>query len=66
MKNTKYDLTIGESLKNLREHKHITQKQLSEITGLSQQHISKIERNEIKPNIDTFLKIMNAFDIQIL
>lgn len=58
-------MTIGESLKNIRKTKKMTQKQLSALTGLSQQHISKIERNLINVRVDTFLAIMKAFDIEV-
>ena len=51
---------INEKLKNLRLKHKLTQKELSELTGLSQQHISKIETGKIVPNFRTVLKISSA------
>lgn len=59
------NMTIGESLKNLRKHKKISQMELAKRTGLSQQHISKIENNKVSIKLDTFLLILNAFDLTI-
>ncbi len=44
----------------LRKEKNISQKQLAEITGNKQQSISRIEKNEHSPSLQTFCNILNA------
>lgn len=45
---------------NLRKKQNISQKQLAEITGNKQQAISRIEKNEHSPSLQTFCNILNA------
>lgn len=52
-------------IRKLRISKHITQKQLAKLTGLSQQHISKIENGLVDPNYATLEKIANALGYKI-
>ena len=53
-------------IKKLRISRNITQKQLAEITKLSQQHISKIEKGLVDPNYATLEKIANALGYKIV
>ncbi len=46
-------------LQNRKEAK-ITQKELSEISGINRSYISKIEKGLIQPTFSTFLRIINA------
>lgn len=43
-----------------RNEQHITQKQLSEMTGIAQGDISKIENGNANPSIKTLKRIANA------
>lgn len=45
---------------NLRKEQNLSQKQLAEITGNKQQAISRIEKNEHSPSLQTFCNILNA------
>lgn len=45
---------------SLRKEQNITQKQLAEITGNKQQAISRIEKNENSPSLQTFCNILSA------
>ena len=54
---------LGEILKELREEKKISQRGLSEKTGLTQTHISKIESNLVEPTIATIFKICKSLEI---
>ena len=56
---------IGESIKNLREFRGVSQSWLATRCGLSQQHISQIESGKISPTFDTFVLILNALDAEI-
>ncbi len=54
---------VGKRIKAAREHRGITQEQLSELIGLSPMHISVIERGVKPPKLETFIKIANALDV---
>ncbi|EQF22277.1 helix-turn-helix family protein [Clostridioides difficile CD160] len=53
------------NLVNYRKGKGITQKELSKLTGLTQQSISRIETLVEKPTLTTLIKYLNALDIDI-
>ena len=45
---------------NLRKEQNITQQQLAKLTGNKQQAISRIEKNENSPSLQTFCNILSA------
>lgn len=45
---------------SLRKEQNLSQKQLAEITGNKQQAISRIEKKEHSPSLQTFCNILNA------
>lgn len=55
-------------LKKARKNKNLTQMQLSEITGISQSHISKLEQNKFihSPTIRQVIALSQALDIDPL
>ncbi len=55
--------SIGKRIKEFREKKHITQDKLSELTDLSIQHISNIERAHSKMSMEALVKIANALEV---
>lgn len=54
-----------ENLKKLRENAKITQKQLAEAIGVSQQSINKYENHNIEPDIETLIRIADYFDTSV-
>lgn len=52
-------------LKTLRKNKKLTQKDLSEISGLSQNYISELENYpaESNPTVNTLIKLGEVLDI---
>jgi transcriptional regulator with XRE-family HTH domain len=50
-------INIGRNIKELREERGLSLRQLSEIIGVSPSHIQKIETNQITPSITVMLKI---------
>lgn len=54
-------MTFGENLKTLRNARSISQKDLAEELGFSFQNISKWERNESLPDIETLVAIAKFF-----
>jgi len=51
---------LGNTIKMLRGKKGLTQEQLSRISGVSQQHISRIENGHRLPRLDVFCDLANA------
>lgn len=43
--------------------KKLTQEELAELTGLTNNYISNIERTRSKPSIETLIKICNALEV---
>ncbi len=58
-------IKIGQSIKNYRKKKHITQKQLAKLINKSVTHISKIEQGQSKASLQTIVDIANTLDITI-
>ena len=58
-------VTMLENLRKLREDAHITQKQLAEIIGVSQQSINKYENHNIEPDIETLIRIADHFGTSV-
>lgn len=56
-------LEIGSQLKQLRESKKMTQKEVAEILNVTPQTISKWERNKSYPDLDTLVKLSNYFQV---
>lgn len=54
-----------EVLKKLREESGITQKQLADAIGVSQQSINKYENHNIEPDIETLIRIADYFDTSV-
>ena len=58
-------LYIGENLKKQRKLRELTQEQLADILGVTFQSVSKWERNEGYPDIETLPTIANYFGITV-
>lgn len=53
------------NLKELRTQKHISQQQLADIIGISQQSVNKYENHGVEPDIDTLIKIAEYFNTSV-
>ena len=56
---------LGQTIKKLREEKHLTQEQLGEIVGVKKAQISKIENNFTNARFETILKVFRALNAKI-
>ena len=56
---------VGEILGRYRRQNKVTQKQMSQIAGVSMNHISKIERNLCNPNSGILLTYIKEFNIPV-
>lgn len=54
-----------ENLRILRAEAKMTQKQLAEAIGVSQQSINKYENHNIEPDIETLIRIADHFDTSV-
>lgn len=54
------ELKIGYNVRTIRIQRGISQKELARRAGVSQAHISDIERNKRRAGISVLLKIMEA------
>ena len=61
----KQEYKLIEQIVAERKNKNITQKELAEITGISQQAISRLELEKHIPKIDTFIKILDGLDLEL-
>ena len=54
---------IGTKLNQLRTREALTQRDLSERTGLTIATISRIEQNQVEPRLSTVRKLANALGV---
>ncbi len=56
---------LGQTIKQIREEKHMTQAQLGELIGVKRAQISKIENNLTDARFETILKVFRALNAKI-
>ncbi len=54
-----------QEIKNLRKKAELTQKELAELTGLSQSYIARLESGDLNPTYDNIKKIFNVLENEI-
>ncbi len=54
---------VGDNVSRVRKEKGLTQEQLSELSGLSQQYISDLERGKRNPTIVTIYELAMALKV---
>ncbi len=54
---------VGDNVSRIRKEKGLTQEQLSELSGLSQQYISDLERGKRNPTIVTIYELAMALKV---
>ena len=54
---------VGENCARIRKTRGLTQEQLSELCGLSQQYLSDLERGKRNPTIVTIYEIAQALEV---
>ena len=66
MKRKKRYIILQKCLKKNSKEKKLTQKDIANKTGLSQQMVSKIESYNGNPSIESFVKYCNGIGINLL
>jgi len=55
--------TIGDNIKKIRKEKHITQRVLGDIVGVSNTYLSDMEVGRTNPSIKTLKKIAKGLEV---
>lgn len=63
--NKRKQSVVGDKLKNARQNRGMTQKELAEITGLSTAMITHLENGKVQASLDSIEKISEALGISI-
>ena len=56
---------IGETIKNVRKERNLTQQQLGELVGVKKSQISKIENSLTDARFETILKVFKALNAKV-
>ena len=56
---------VGRKIRQLRRQRKLTQVELAEKIGIHQSDLSRMEQGEYKVGLDTLLKILATFDLNI-
>ena len=56
-------IKVKEFLKNARENKEFTQKQVMELTGINKKSLSGYENNVAEPDLQTFATLINLYGL---
>jgi transcriptional regulator with XRE-family HTH domain len=54
---------VGRNVRRIRQEKGLTQEQLAEISGFSQQYISGLEQGQRNPTIVSLYELATALDV---
>ena len=57
-------LILGETIRDVRKEKGLSQEVLSGLAGISRTHLTMIENGNMKATIETFCKIAQALDLR--
>ena len=56
---------LGDSIQRVRRARELTQKELTELAGITQAHLSQIERGEKNPTVETLSKLADALRVRL-
>jgi len=59
-------MDYGKRIKEIRERQGMTQVELSQKSGISQEHISRIENGKFIPNVKTADKLAQAMGVKLI
>lgn len=54
---------VGDNVRRIRQRRGLTQEQLAEASGYSQQYISGLEKGQRNPTVITVFEIATALDV---
>jgi transcriptional regulator with XRE-family HTH domain len=56
---------VGSRIRELRKGRRLTQMELSEMIGVAQSDLSRMEQGEYKVGLDTLFKILQVFELKM-
>lgn len=56
---------FGNRIRELRKERHLSQKQLGELTGFHKNYVGMIERGERNPSLENIEVFANAFEMSL-
>ncbi|GHT36964.1 hypothetical protein AGMMS49574_29360 [Bacteroidia bacterium] len=56
---------LGQTIKNIRRERHLTQAELGKLVGVQKSQISKVENNLTDARFETILKVFNALGAKV-
>lgn len=56
---------LGQTIKQIRQEKHLTQAELGDLVGVKKSQISKIENNLTDARFETILKVFRALNTKL-
>jgi transcriptional regulator with XRE-family HTH domain len=56
---------VGQRIRQLRKSRNLTQTELSEKIGVAQSDLSRMEKGEYKVGLDTLLRILQVFELNM-
>jgi len=56
---------LGQTIKNIRKERHLTQSELGKLVGVQKSQISKVENNLTDARFDTILKVFKALGAKV-
>jgi len=56
---------VGSRIRELRKGRRLTQTELSELIGVAQSDLSRMEQGEYKVGLDTLFKILQVFELKM-
>jgi transcriptional regulator with XRE-family HTH domain len=57
--------TLGERIRELREARGLTQREIANRIGIDDYYISRLENNHVNPTLATMQKIATALDVEL-
>ena len=57
---------LGQTIKNVRKERNLTQEQLGDLVGVKKAQISKIENSLTDARFDTILKVFKALNAKVI
>jgi DNA-binding XRE family transcriptional regulator len=56
---------LGQTIKNIRKKRHLTQSELGNLVGVQKSQISKVENNLTDARFETILKVFQALNVKV-
>ena len=59
-----YSYCVGQLIMEARKQEHMTQEELADKLGTNKSYISRIEKGQIEPGVNTFLRMIEALGLR--